>query len=137
MNRVFSSYRLIVAFVVSLLFVGSAVELSASPLNDITPAFEHSIPLTENSTIPESYIENYTPTLALSETTYSSQAVSPIARNLQRNSRQTTRINTYSAAVRSIDSTQAKSRAGLFNHKILFYAYPRHYYLNGLVRLII
>ena len=120
----------------SLLVAGSTMRLSATPLNDAIAVVEHSNDTTP-STTTESHIETLSPTLGLSSVTYSSEAIAPIVRTLPRTTRQLTRLDSSTMAVRSIDSTQAKSRAGLFNHKILFFTHPRHYYLNGLVRLII
>jgi hypothetical protein len=94
-------------------------------------------PETTHNGSSESHIESLSPTVGLSTVTDTPQSVAPIVRTLPRTTRQLTRLEQSTVAVRSIDSTQAKSRAGLFNHKILFYTYPRHYYLNGLVRLII
>jgi hypothetical protein len=74
---------------------------------------------------------------ALSPTSQSSEGISPVVRTLPRALRSLSRVEVCSAALRSIDSTTAAHRYGLYNHKILFYSHPRHYYLNGLMRLII
>lgn len=135
MHRLSSTYRLVCIIIVSLLVAGSTMRLSATPINNAI-IIEHNNGTTP-STTTESHIEAFSPTLGLSSVTYSSEAIAPIVRTLPRTTRQLTRLDSSTMAVRSIDSTQAKSRAGLFNHKILFFTHPRHYYLNGLVRLII
>lgn len=104
--------------------------------NDMSQAFEQSTNHNTDSA-PQSHIESFSSTLALATVTPPAQGVAPVVRNIARSIRTVTRVDISAVAVRSIDSTQAKSRAGLFNHKILFYTHPRHYYLNGLVRLII
>lgn len=74
----------------------------------------------------------------ISPNTGSAQSILPAVRTLHRAPRHTERNElSFSAIVRSIDSTTAAYRYGLYNHKILFFAYPRHYYLMLLVRLII
>lgn len=136
MLRLSQPYRIILLLVVSLFVAGSTMELSAREGADAAMVVEYSPKTTHNGS-SESHIESLSPTVGLSTVTYTSQSVAPIVRTLPRTTRQLTRLEQSTVAVRSIDSTQAKSRAGLFNHKILFYTYPRHYYLNGLVRLII
>ena len=116
---------------------GSSVELCATPIDTTTPAYEYSTPQHTPSTTPESHIETLVADQGLATTIVSGQGTLPAVRTIARGTRQTLRTDHNVVAARSIDSTQAKSRAGLFNHKILFYTYPRHYYLNGLVRLII
>lgn len=74
----------------------------------------------------------------ISPTTGSVQSTLPAVRTLHRAPRSSERNElSFSTIVRSIDSTTAAYRYGLYNHKILFFAYPRHYYLMQLVRLII
>ena len=136
MLRLSQPYRIIVLLVVSLFVAGSTMELSAREGVDAAMVVEYSPETTHNGS-SESHIKSLSPTVGLSTVTYTSQSAAPIVRTLHRTTRQITRLEQSTVAVRSIDSTQAKSRAGLFNHKILFYTYPRHYYLNGLVRLII
>jgi hypothetical protein len=119
-----------------MLMAGSMLELSAMPRDNAAILLDYDTSTSQPVT-PESHIESLGPKLGLTTVTYTSWATTPSVRTLPRSPRLQTRIDSYSVAVRTIDSTQAKSRAGLFNHKILFYTHPRHYYLNGLVRLII
>ncbi len=113
------------------------MELGAMPIDATEPAYEYCTPQHATNTTQESHIESFVQELGLATTNISSQGTLPAVRTVARGTRQQLRLDHNVVAVRSIDSTQAKSRAGLFNHKILFYTYPRHYYLNGLVRLII
>ena len=113
------------------------MQLGAMPADDAISVYEQRTSQRECSTSSESHIISLNPAQGLAVVDYSSQGVAPVMRTVARNTRQLTRYDYTIVAVRSIDSTQAKSRAGLFNHKILFYTYSRHYYLNGLVRLII
>ena len=120
---------------VVVLLLGFSINLSATS----QPQFEASsyasaLPTDDDST-PK--FELKTPCSALSLSSESSHGISPIVRTLPRTLRIVNRVLQSSAAIRSIDSTTAAQRYGLYNHKILFYAHPRHYYLNGLVRLII
>ena len=137
MQRVFRTYRFILTFVVCLLGAGTTMQLGAMPADEAIYLYEQSQSQSECSTSSESHITSLNPSQGLAAVDYSSQGVAPVMRTIARNTRQLTRHDYTLVAVRSIDSTQAKSRAGLFNHKILFYTYSRHYYLNGLVRLII
>lgn len=73
----------------------------------------------------------------ISTSTSTSQHIAPTPRTLHRSVRQSVREELSTIVIRSIDSTTSASRYGLYNHKILFFAYPRHYYLMALVRLII
>lgn len=77
------------------------------------------------------------PALGLTTINHTPQGVTPAVRTLPRTISHVPRCEVSSVAVRSIDSTLSARRYGLYNHKILFYAHPRHYYLNGLMRLII
>ncbi|MBO5831524.1 MAG: hypothetical protein J6R01_07965 [Alistipes sp.] len=118
-----------------MMLLSFSVKLSATSqlkfeANSYTPTTH-----TEDKTTPK--FELRTPCSALSLSSESSQGISPIVRTLPRTLRTTYRIVQNSAAIRSIDSTTAAHRYGLYNHKILFYAHPRHYYINGLMRLII
>ena len=137
MHRVFRTYRLILTFIVCLLAAGTTMQLGAMPANDAISVYEQRTSQRDCSTSSESHIISLNPAQGLAVVDYSSQGIAPVMRTVARNTRQLTRHDYTLVAVRSIDSTQAKSRAGLFNHKILFYTYSRHYYLNGLVRLII
>ena len=121
---------------ISILMAGSMLELSAMPRDNAAIHLDYDTSTSQPVT-PESHIESPSPKLGLTTGTYTSWATTPSVSTLPRTTRLQTRIDSYSVAVRTIDSTQAKSRAGLFNHKVLFFAHPRHYYLNGLVRLII
>ena len=137
MRTLTRTYRFVVILIAGLLMAGSAVELGATPIDTTTPAYECSTPQHTPITASESHIEVFVADHGLVTTNLLGQSTLPAVRNIARGTRHTVRIDHNVVAARSIDSTQAKSRAGLFNHKILFYTYPRHYYLNGLVRLII
>ena len=113
------------------------MQLGAMPADEAIYLYEQSQSQSECSTSSESHITRLNPSQGLAAVDYSSQGVAPVMRTIARNTRQLTRHDYTLVAVRSIDSTQAKARTGLFNHKILFYTYSRHYYLKGLVRLII
>lgn len=63
--------------------------------------------------------------------------LSPVARTLPRTLRMAEREHEFTKATRAIDSTMATTRYGLYNHKILFVAHPRLYYLCRMMRLII
>ena len=120
---------------IATLLLGFSINLSAtSHLKFEAKSYATTLP-TQNDSTPK--FEFKTPCSALSLSSESSHGISPIVRTLPRTLRIVNRVLQSSAAIRSIDSTTAAQRYGLYNHKILFYAHPRHYYLNGLVRLII
>ncbi|MBQ5737724.1 MAG: hypothetical protein IIV55_01595 [Alistipes sp.] len=128
-------WRRIFVMVVALI-IGAASNITATPLHEISSHLNcyseaaHSEPA-------QPTFELQRPTLGLTTTNQLSQASTPAVRTLPRTLRHVPRCTACSAAVRSIDSTTTASRYGLYNHKILFYTHPRHYYLNGLMRLII
>lgn len=65
----------------------------------------------------------------------SSHSVAPAMRTMVRGNRNVEPMLRLAAATRSIDSTVAASRQGLYNHKILFVSLARLHYLNRLMRL--
>ncbi|MBQ3172776.1 MAG: hypothetical protein IJB56_00540 [Alistipes sp.] len=77
------------------------------------------------------------PLLSTTTTTVTPPSVTPAVRTLSRTTITSERSFQYSKAVSAIDSTTAATRYGLYNHKILFEAHSRCYYLNRLMRLII
>lgn len=132
-NRHITPFRTLILAVVMLL--SFSIKLSASSQLQFE-AYSHTATLPANDDSTPTFEFNRSCS-ALSLSSESSQGISPIVRTLPRTLRTTYRIVQNSAAIRSIDSTTAAHRYGLYNHKILFYAHPRHYYLNGLMRLII
>ncbi|MBP3432698.1 MAG: hypothetical protein J6K40_03095 [Alistipes sp.] len=96
------------------------------------------MPVAKSSPVEEAqFVESHSMPL-ISPSTGSAQSILPAVRTIHRVPRHSERNElSFSALVRSIDSTTAAYRYGLYNHKILFFAYPRHYYLMLLVRLII
>ena len=77
------------------------------------------------------------PLLSTTTTTVTPPSVTPAVRTLSRTTITSERSFQDSKAVSAIDSTTAATRYGLYNHKILFEAHSRCYYLNRLMRLII
>ena len=137
MQRLIRTYRIVILLVVSLLMAGSTAELYATPIETTTYAYEYITTNYSHDAASKSHVESLVAEQRLATIEFPAQGTLPTVRTIARSPRQTLRTDHYVVAARSIDSTQAKSRAGLFNHKILFYTYPRHYYQNGLVRLII
>lgn len=96
------------------------------------------MPTTRPSPVEEAQIVESQSMPLISPNTGSVQSILPAVRTIHRAPRHIERNElSFSALLRSIDSTTAAYRYGLYNHKILFFAYPRHYYLMLLVRLII
>lgn len=118
------------------LIVSATSDIVATPLSiEASYEFNANIPTPEEPTQPKFELQR--PSLGLTTLNTTAQSITLAARTLPRTLRYVPRAEVSSVAVRSIDSTLSASRYGLYNHKILFYAQPRHYYLNGLVRLII
>lgn len=64
-------------------------------------------------------------------------SLNSLCKTIQRVHGNTTPKHLNISVIRSVKSATHASRYGLCNHKILFSMYARHYYLNGLHRLII
>lgn len=128
--------RIILCSIATLIIQGSMSEVFAMPATHLSA--EASIESHDQNHKEQTPTFEYNnPRLGIGSSTESSQGVTPVARTLHRILRPNYKTWQTDVAVRAIDSTMATPRYGLYNHKILFYAHPRHYYLNGLMRLII
>lgn len=90
----------------------------------------------EGSEQAPSFAECSQPLLSVS-TTSGARSITPAVRTIARMVRNVERMFEYTTAVRSIDSTTAAQRYGLYNHKIIFVSLARNYYLSCLQRFII
>ena len=128
--------RTIICIVASISIQCFDATLMAVPMAELlqkTSVAHHNTPIEQDA--PS--FELSSPRLAIGSTSQTTQGITPIARTLHRTLRIHDKTSETSVAVRAIDSTTAGQRYSLYNHKILFYTHPRHYYLNGLMRLII
>ena len=136
MCRHLTLLRIVLCIVASLLLQGSLTRALAVDACDFAAKVCDTRSNTDKQDSTHSF-ESSSQRLALSTASQASQGIVPVVRILPRALRSMPRPEQSSAALRSIDSTTAAPRYGLYNHKILFYSHPRHYYLNGLMRLII
>lgn len=128
-------WRITLAVAVALISSATS-DIAAMPIVELC-TLQNSAETEHNSEPEQPTFEFKRPRLALTTINDIPHGITPAVRTLPRTISHTPHTQHSSAAVRSIDSTTSATRYGLYNHKILFYAHPRHYYLNGLVRLII
>lgn len=128
-------WRITLAVVVAFI-LSSTTDIVATPVVELS-TYECDRQSAANEQPEQPTFELRRQSLALTTINDIPHGITPAVRTLPRTISHTPHAQQSSAAVRSIDSTTSASRYGLYNHKILFYAHPRHYYLNGLMRLII
>ena len=93
----------------------------ASVMVEASDAMYYDVASATSTPVEEPQFEAIESTMPLiSPTPGSVQSIAPIARTLHRTARQSVREELSTFIIRSIDSTTAASRYGVYNHKILF-----------------